>query len=324
MPSIYVSRLGELPGNYRYVFTVFTPTFNRCSTLHRVYDSLRLQTFRDFEWLIVDDGSTDGTIELVEKWQTESNFPIRYVYQENQGKPAAFNRGVQEAQGELFLTLDSDDACVPNALERLKYHWDGIPPVEKDKFSAVTVLCKDQNGRLIGDKFPCDVLDSDWIESFFKYKVKGEKWGFQRTDVLKQFPFPTVPNVKFISEGVLWFALSRRFKTRFVNEILRIYHTNDKAGDRLTALTPAVLVGRALFHKYVLNELIDWWLLSPANVFRSAINFSRYSFGVGKSPHSQFSELRTLIGRLLVGISLPFAFAISLKDKWSVARVGRR
>jgi glycosyltransferase involved in cell wall biosynthesis len=302
---------------------VFTPTFNRRSTLHRVCESLRVQTFRDFEWLIVDDGSTDGTAGLVEKWQSESGFPIRYVYQENQGKPAAFNRGVQEAQGELFLTLDSDDACVPQALERLKYHWDGIPPDEKDKFSAVTVLCKDQDGRLIGDKFPCDVWDSDWIESFFRYKVKGEKWGFHRTDVLKQFPFPTVPNVKFISEGVLWFTLSRRFKTRFVNEILRIYHTNDKGGDRLTALSPTALVGRALFHKYVLNELIDWWLPSPANIFRSAINFSRYSFGVGKGPRSQFSELRTSVGRLLVGISLPLAYAISLKDKWSVARLVR-
>src|SRR5260370_1372771 len=102
----------EIRGNYRYVFTVFTPTFNRCSTLPRVYESLRHQTLRDFEWLIVDDGSTDGTGELVEEWQTESDFPIRYIYQENQGKPVAFNRGVQEAQADLFLTF------VSNAAER--------------------------------------------------------------------------------------------------------------------------------------------------------------------------------------------------------------
>src|SRR5229473_1606416 len=98
----------ETSMNYRYVFTVFTPTFNRSQTLSRVYEGLRLQTFRDFEWLIVDDGSTDGTKELVEKWQTESAFLIRYIYQENQGKPAAFNHGVQEARGELFVTLDPD------------------------------------------------------------------------------------------------------------------------------------------------------------------------------------------------------------------------
>ncbi len=314
----------ETRKNYRYVFTVFTPAFNRAPTLPRVYESLRRQTFRDFEWLIVDDGSTDGTRKLVEKWQTESGFPIRYIYQENRGKPTAFNRGVREAQGELFLTLDSDDACLPQALERFKYHWDGISPTEKDKFSAVTVLCKDQNGRLVGDKFPRDVLDSDSIELFFKYNVRGEKWGFHRTDVLKEFPFPTVRNEKFVSEGVVWFALSRRFKTRFVNEVLRIYHMNDKAGDRLSSLSPAVLFGRALFHKYVLNELIDWCFSSPVIMLRSATNFSRYSFGLGKGPYSQFKELCHLASRLLVAISLPLAFAMSLKDKRSVARAGRR
>src|SRR5258708_39119995 len=153
--------------NYRYVFTVFTPTFNRSQTLSRVYEGLRLQTFRDFEWLIVDDGSTDGTKELVEKWQTESSFPIRYIYQENQGKPAAFNRGVQEAQGELFLTLDSDDACVPHALDRLKYQWDGIPASQKDKFSAVTVLCKGPKGGLLSGKIPPALLDSGSLTLVF-------------------------------------------------------------------------------------------------------------------------------------------------------------
>jgi hypothetical protein len=106
--------------------------------------------------------------------------------------------------------------------------------------------------------------------------------------------------------------------------VLRIYHMNDKTGDRLSSLSPAVLFGRALFHKYVLNEFIDWCCSSPLNVLRSAINFSRYSFGLGKGPYSQFRELRPLIARLLVAISLPLAFAMSLKDKWSVARAGRR
>src|SRR5260370_7766570 len=99
----------EIPRNYRYVFTVFTPTFNRSQTLARVYESLRLQTFRDFEWLVVDDGSADGTRELIENWQTESLFPIRYIYQENQGNPTAFTRCVRESHVALFLTLHSHD-----------------------------------------------------------------------------------------------------------------------------------------------------------------------------------------------------------------------
>ncbi len=309
--------------DYRYTFTVFTPTYNRSRTLPRVYESLRPQTYRNFEWLIVDDGSTDDTREIVEKWQAESEFPVRYIYQENQGKAAAFNRGVREAQGELFLTLDSDDACVTQALERFKYHWDSIPPDQRDKFSAITALCKDQKGRLVGDKFPKDVLDSDSIELFFKYHVKGEKWGFHRTDVLMQFPFPVAPNVKFISEGLVWFALSRRFKTRFVNEVLRIYYLNDGTGDHLSSLSPEVMFGRALFHKYVLNELVDWLYRSPVNLFRSAINFSRYSIGIGKGPYSQFKELRTVAARILLTMSLPMGFAMSLKDKRTIARAAR-
>jgi glycosyltransferase involved in cell wall biosynthesis len=301
--------------SYIYKFTVLTPAYNRANTLARVYDSLRAQTFRDFEWLVIDDGSSDGTKSLIEGWQAISDFPIRYIYQENQGKPAAFNRGVQEAKGELLLTLDSDDACVPHALERFKFHWDSIPHAMKANFSAVTVLCQDQNGKLVGDKFPQDVMDSDSIELTFKYGVDGEKWGFQRTEVLKQFPFPVVPNAKFISESIVWFALSRKFKTRFVNEALRIYHIDDGATDHLTILTPSAMYGRAFLHKYVLEELADWLWRTPWKIFRSAINFSRYSFGIGWSVATQLKELRTGTARFLVTLALPLGYAMSLRDR---------
>ena len=301
--------------NYTYKFTVLTPTYNRANTLARVYDSLRVQTFRDFEWLVVDDGSSDGTRSLIEGWQRTSDFSIRYIFQENQGKPAAFNHGVQEAKGELLLTLDSDDACVPQALERFNYHWNSIPDAVRPGFSAVTVLCEDQNGKLVGDKFPQDVMDSDTIELTFKYRVGGEKWGFQRTDVLKQFPFPVVPNAKFISESIVWFALSRKFKTRFVNETLRIYHIDDGATDHLTILTPSAMYGRRFLHKYVLEELADWFWRTPWRLFRSAINFSRYSFGLGRTVVGQLKELRTGFARFLVTLALPFGYAFSLRDK---------
>jgi glycosyltransferase involved in cell wall biosynthesis len=301
--------------SYRYTFTVFTPTFNRAQTLSRVYESLLVQTFRDFEWLVIDDGSTDGTKQLVQSWQANSSFPIRYVYQQNQGKPAACNLAALEAQGEFLLTLDSDDACVPQALERFKYHWDNIPADQKDKFSAVTVLCQDQNGNLVGNKYPRDVMDSDSIEIQFKYGVKGEKWGFQRTDVLKEFLFPTVPNAKFIAESIVWLAVSRKFKTRFVNEILRIYHIDDGAVDHLSILTPSAMYGRAYVHKYVLEELTDWLFRAPGSLFKSAINFSRYSFGLGKGPLAQLQEVHSATSRFLLAISLPLGFVMSLRDR---------
>lgn len=318
MQTTTESQPGNRPENDRlgeYLFTVFTPSFNRVGTLPRVYQSLQRQTCRDFEWLIVDDGSTDGTKALITQWQAESNFPIRYIFQENQGKPAAFNNGVREARGQLLLTLDSDDECVPEALERFKYHWDSIPATEKEKFSAVTVLCKDQHGNLVGDKFPCDVFDSNTIEVTFKFGVGGEKWGFQRVDVLKQFPFPSIPNAKFISESIVWYDLSRKYKTRYVNEALRIYHLNDGATDHLSTLSPGVLSGRAYLHRFVLNELIDWLYRTPRSILRSAINFSRYSFGLGITPATQIKQLRSATAKLLVAAALPVGFAMSIRDR---------
>jgi glycosyltransferase involved in cell wall biosynthesis len=282
-----------------------------------VYESLRLQTFRDFEWLIVDDGSKDNTEQLVREWQAQAEFPIRYIRQQNQGKPAATNRATQEAQGALLATVDSDDACVPQSLERLKFYWDAIPAEQKDKFAAVTALCKDQNGHLVGDKFPQDVWDSDTIELYFKHTIKGDKWGFQRTDVYKEFPFPTpqVPNPRFNCEGLTYLALSRKYKTRFVNEILKIYHINDGADDHLSLLDPATMTGPALFHKYILDELTGWLFRSPWKMFRSAINFSRYSFGIGKSPFTQLQELRSWTARLLVALALPLGYVASFRDQ---------
>src|SRR5436305_1126064 len=122
---------------HKYTFTVFTPTYNRAKTLSRVYESLINQTFKDFEWLIIDDGSVDEneTFTLIKSWQTKAFFPIRYVHQENAGKHIAFNKAVQLAGGEFFVPLDSDDACFSNALEKFLKLWHEIPIDKRSAFS---------------------------------------------------------------------------------------------------------------------------------------------------------------------------------------------
>ena len=267
---------------YKYKFTVFTATHNRASTLPRVYASLKAQTFRDFEWLIVDDGSVDNTKDLVEQWQKEADFPIRYFYQENQGKHIAFNRAVEIAEGKLFLPLDSDDACVPEALERFWYHWNNIPNHLRKGFSGVTCLCQDENGNLIGDEFPQDIMDSDELEMKHEFKVKGEKWGFHRTDVLKRFPFPDLPKVGLIPESIVWDAIASRYKKRFINEPLRIFYSAVYRADRFTTRIKqnpsSYAFGRRLYHKENLNKYIGWAIYDPLDFLRSAVNYVRFSF----------------------------------------------
>jgi glycosyltransferase involved in cell wall biosynthesis len=282
------------------LFTVFTPTYNRASTLHRVYDSLRAQTLRDFEWLIVDDGSSDNTSELVKGWQKQADFPIAYHYQTNRGKHIAFNRGVTLAQGELFLTLDSDDACVPTALERLVWHWRQIPDNIRARYSAVTALCVDPNGRPVGDRFPRDTIDSNTLEMRYRYKIRGEKWGFQRTDILRQFPFPEIAGLTHCPETVVWSVIGRRYLTRYVNEALRIYYPADSPEAQLSSIAPARLARAALLeHTAALNQELDWFRMDPGRFVRSAVHYVRFSLHAGIGPREQWRALHPAGARML-------------------------
>src|SRR5271168_5258315 len=119
------------------LITVFTATYNRAHTINRVYDSLRLQTLRDFEWLVVDDGSMDGTVELVAGWTRLADFSIRYLRQDHAGKHFAHNRMLKEARGRFMVVLDSDDAFVPDALHKLMCAWNSIPEHERHTFYSV-------------------------------------------------------------------------------------------------------------------------------------------------------------------------------------------
>lgn len=258
-------------------FTVFTATWNRCTELARAYRSLGEQTLRDFEWLIVDDGSTDDTARVVETWQQEADFPIVYCHQPNRGKHAAFNRGVGRARGGLFLALDSDDACKPQALERFAHHWDAIPAGDRDAFCGVTALCEDQHGRLVGTPFPRDVLDSDSMEIRYRYRVRGEKWGFVRTDVLRRFPFPETGSAMYVPEGIVWNRIARSYRTRFVNERLRVYWIEGPSMVHHVSPARAAASG-VMQHLDALDNDLGWFRVAPAALLRSALHYCRFSF----------------------------------------------
>ncbi len=294
---------------------VFTATYNRAHVLHRVYDSLRAQTFRDFEWLVVDDGSTDGTGALVAAWRAEADFPIRYHYQENRGKHVACNRAVAEARGRCFLTLDSDDACVPQALARLNRYWEEIPEREQPGFSAVTVLCMDAAGRIVGDRFPRRITDSDPLEVQYRLKVRGEKWGFQRTAVMREYPFP-VPDRKLshVPESIVWNRIARKYRPRFVNDPLRIYH---REPDGITAAAAAA--GRnaysyALGNRIKLNEEIDYLRHAPGGFLRSAANYVRFSLHVRTKPGAIVASLHHVRSRLLCLAAFPLGGGVYARD----------
>lgn len=305
----------------RYLFTVFTSAYNREKKIPRVYESMKSQTFRNFEWLIVDDGSVDNTRELVEKWQKEADFPIRYFWKENGGHHSAFNLGVQKAQGTLFLQLDSDDACFPNALEVFANVWNSLPE-PKEQFAGITGLCVNPDGSLIGDMYPKDVMDSNSLEMHYKFQVKGEKWGFTRTDLLRSHPFPIVEGVKWFPPNVVWYAIGRKYKTRYINQKLRTYYNEPAQKSDQAAHFPVkkVAPGITYLHRSVLNEDIDKFTYSPKDFLRFAVHYGRFSLHAGRSIGTQYRDLKNTLAKLLWVLGLPLGMGLYLKDQVNVRK----
>ena len=198
--------------------SVITATYQREGTLPRLYESLAAQTMRDFEWVIVDDGSTDASAELIAGWQREAGFPIDYSRQQNQGKHAAINRTVERARGEFCAMLDSDDWYPPDAIERMLATWESIPAGQRDSYADVEGLRVDPDGDLVCDGYPEDVFDSNAFELIARHGVYGDKVGMYRRDVLARFPFPEDMGWH-VTPALVWNRIAAEYSTRYVNQI---------------------------------------------------------------------------------------------------------
>jgi glycosyltransferase involved in cell wall biosynthesis len=302
------------------LFTVFTPTYNRANTLARVYESLRSQTFRDFEWLIVDDGSTDDTKILVERWQaaSDNDFPIRYIWQENQHKKVAHNRAISEARGDLLVVFDSDDRCVPEALDRFRKHWESIPEQQKSKFWCVCGLCQTEEGEVVGDYFPYGSwIDSNSLEIRYRYKVAGEKWGAMRTDVLKSFPFrQDIPGL--VPEGTVWNAIAREYRTRFFNEPIRIYAQDvpgliARKGEVVNASENSA--GALYEKKMTLEHDIQYFKYAPVQFFMEGARLTRFWLHCSRKWRQRLGYWpKTSKGKVLVLVGAPLGMLMWLRD----------
>lgn len=183
--------------------TIFTPTYNRAFTLERLYNSLIMQDSSNFEWLIVDDGSSDNSTELVEKWINEQLITINYISTENGGKHRAINRGVKEAKGELFFIVDSDDYLTFDAISTIERKWSEIA----FKYSYAGLCFRrinPKNGKIIGAPFVKDGISGSAITIHYLWKITQDKAEVFRTDIIKKFPFPEFENEKFVSEAIVW------------------------------------------------------------------------------------------------------------------------
>lgn len=299
-------------------FTVFTPTYNRAHTLRTTYESLLRQTFRDFEWIVVDDGSEDHTRELIQEWCKEAWFPIRYFHQQHMHKKVAFNRACREAAGYLLADLDSDDEFLDNTLQVFYDVWHGIPADQREFFIGVTGLCVYEDGQVVGDLFPRDLVDATVLDmNYYRWRVKGDKSGCMRVDVLRRFPFPE--DVEgFVPESIVWDSIARAgYLTRFVNiPVLKVNRTPNSLS-RVPDWNIRYALGLGMWTAATLDaDLAKYFFRNPIFFIKLGAGLTRYQKHLRDQAKDHQFHLTSRLARALVTAVYPLGVVMYYRDRW--------
>ena len=280
--------------------TVFTPAYNRAYTLPRTYESMKQQKNTDFVWLVVDDGSSDNTAELVRQWQAEDNgFEIRYVYKENGGMHTAHNTAYEHIDTELNVCIDSDDALAPNAVQIIADAWNKV----RDRgYAGLVGLDAEFNGKVIGPGFPSDLTETT-LGGYYTRGGWGDKKLVLRTDVVRQYPpYPTFEGEKFVPLGSLYTMIDQDYLLSVVDETLcLVEYMPDGSTKNMT---------RQYFRNpngFRYSRLVN--LTAPQSLKRKLTIYVHY---VAESILAHKPIIKDAPSRLLGLLSIPFGVALAL------------
>ncbi len=301
--------------------SVFTATLNRKYTLERVFNSLQIQTYRDFEWLIIDDGSTDGTEDLVKEFKSKADFKIRYYWQVNRGKHTAYNLFAKHASGIYYCSIDSDDEVRAECLERLLLHFEEIPDNERGGYAGVMCLAENQFGGLIGEKFFDDDFNDNLVGVIIRHKNFGDKGGLSKISVLREFPFPEDVERVYVPESYHHHGYSSVYKTKFVNEILIRPWIDPRADHLSQALQrrsnyPGTAYGLLCFSKYSMR----YFFRNPKLFIAVTSKYVAVALSTQKGVAVQYNEIGNIYGRLLWVLLLPLGYVRYIIDRLRTIR----
>lgn len=256
------------------LISVFTPTYNRADLIHRVYDSLQQQDFRDFEWIIVDDGSTDDTSEVLEGFLKAADFPIKVHRQTNQGKVAAINYGLNIAEGELFICFDSDDWCTKDAFSTIAAQWHDLGSDGRNEYCGISCLKVLPDKSIVGEDYArMRTLGESYVDRFNR-RIKGDKWEILRTDLHRKALYDLASDERYMAPEYAWLKMGRTHKTVFLNEAISIVEYQ-AGGISLNNLAHRVSspVSAKRFYQLAYSVSDNW-----VTRLRSTINLARFAF----------------------------------------------
>lgn len=322
------------------MITIFTPSYNRAHLLNSAYQSLCLQQGEDFEWLIVDDGSTDNTREVVEDIYSKHTAPfaIRYFYKQNGGKHTAINLGAKEAKGELFWILDSDDTLPKDAISKVISVWKlleddsdfnsnsnsnfnlGSDESEsksrsklKSKLAGICGYMAHHDGKVIGSPIVEAGTIASSLEMRHKLNITGDMMEVWRTDVMREFPFPEIPNERFCPEALVWNRIAKKYPLYMIPDV--IYY-RDYLDGGLTDNIVKIRMKSPIASMMTYAELFDSNFNSNFNFklpfgqkVKAAINYWRFAF-CAKDRKVKIKSWGNLLA--------PLGFLMHLNDKRKV------
>ena len=271
--------------------TIFTPIYNRAYTISRLYLSLCKQTSKDFEWLIIDDGSTDNINEIVQGYIYENKIKIRFISQPNGGKHTAINRGVSMASGEFFYIVDSDDALPKDAVEFILR--EGSKIINDENYGGIAGCDRTFDGRIFSN-MPDKPIDSNSIDIRYKYGIIGDLAEVFKTCVLKEYPFPTFSNEKFSPEALVWNRIAQKYKLRFFPKILKeIEYLPDGLTAKIIKLRHQSPIASAIYYSEFTRLKIPL-----SQKIKGAINFWRFYEPEARKNITSINPILNILGYL--------------------------
>lgn len=280
--------------------TIFTPTYNRAYTLGKLYKSLKEQTCKNFEWLVIDDGSNDNTRELFNQWEKEKqDFSIRYYYKKNGGKHRAINYGLEKASGRLFFIVDSDDYITENAIETILSEDNKI---QSDQFNLAGFgFNKGYNEfSIVGDTFEGESIIASSIDRR-KHKIKGDKAEIFYTEILKRYKFPEFPNENFITESVVWYKIANDgYMLKWINKIIYICEYLE---DGLTKNSSTLAINNFVGYTYSVRQFLKYDL----SISEKAILIGVYTRISRKKKESYLKISKNIDRNIIICMIMGFA-----------------
>lgn len=251
--------------------TIFTPTYNRGHLLYEAFRSLCNQTCKEFEWLIVDDGSTDDTEEVVRSFLGKKCINVRYYKKENGGKHTAINYGVRKAEGELFWILDSDDSLPVDAVERVMGYVEQMKEIDA---AGICGYMAHHNGKIIGNPVVKESCAVSSLQMRYEMNLTGDMMEIFLTSILREFPFPEISGERFCPEILVWYRIAQKYKLLLIPDV--IYKRDYLEGgltDNIIKIRMQSPIGSTITYSELFNYKIPF-----LQKIKNAINYWRFAF----------------------------------------------